>query len=68
VDTHRLVKKWRKLHNEKLQNLFSSPSIITLAKSMRMRWAGHVAGMGRKMNAYRILAGNPEGKRQLGQR
>jgi hypothetical protein len=51
---------WRKLHNEELHNLYSSPSII------RMRWAGHVARMGEKRNAYRILVGNAEGKRPLG--
>jgi hypothetical protein len=57
---------WRKLHNEELHNLFSSPSIIRMIKSRRMRWAGHVARMGEKRNAYRILVGKPEGKRQLG--
>jgi hypothetical protein len=57
---------WRKLHNEELHNLYSSPSIITMIKSRRMRWAGHVARMGEKRNAYRILLGNPEGKRPLG--
>jgi hypothetical protein len=57
---------WRKLHNEKLHNLYSSPSIIRMMKSRRMRWAGHVARMGAKRNAYRILVGKPEGKRPLG--
>jgi hypothetical protein len=46
---------WRKLHNEKLHNLYSSPSIIRINKSRRMRWAEHVARMGEKRNAYRIL-------------
>jgi hypothetical protein len=55
----------RKLHNEELHNLYSSPSIIRMMNSRRMRWAGHVARMGKKRNAYRILVGNPEGKRQL---
>jgi hypothetical protein len=53
---------WRKLHNEELHNLYSSPSIIRMIKSRRMRWAGHVARMG-KRNAYRILVGKPEGRR-----
>jgi hypothetical protein len=57
---------WRKVHNEELHNLFSSPSIIKMIKSRRMRWAGHVARKGAKRNAYRILVGNPEGKRTLG--
>jgi hypothetical protein len=57
---------WRKLHNEELHRLYSSPSIIRMIKSRRMRCAGHVARMGEKRNAYRILVGNPEGKRPLG--
>jgi hypothetical protein len=56
---------WRKLHNEELHNLYSSPSIIRMIKSRRMRWARHVARMGAKRNAYSILVGNPEGKRPL---
>jgi hypothetical protein len=55
---------WRKLHNEELHNLYSSPSILILIKSRRMRWAGHVARMGKvRRNAYRIWCGNPEGRR-----
>jgi hypothetical protein len=57
---------WRKLHNEELHNLYCSPSIIRIFKSRKMRWTGHVAGMGEKRNAYRILVGKPEGKRPLG--
>jgi hypothetical protein len=53
---------WRKLHNEKLRNLYPSPSIIRVIKSMRMRWAGHVALIVEKRNAYRILVGKPEEK------
>jgi hypothetical protein len=53
-----------KLHNEELHNLYSSPSIIRI-KSRRIRLAGHVARIGLKRNAYRILVGNPEGKRPL---
>jgi hypothetical protein len=50
---------WRKLRNEKLRNLFSSPSMIRIIKSRRMRWAGHVARMGEKRNVYRLLVGKP---------
>jgi hypothetical protein len=58
----------RKLDNEELRNLYSSPSIIRIIKSRRMRWAGHVARMGEKRNAYRLLVGKPDGKRPLGRR
>jgi hypothetical protein len=58
--------EWRKLHNEELRALYSSPSIIRIIKSRRMRWAGHVAQMGEKRNAYRLLVGKPEGRRPLG--
>jgi transcription termination factor 2 len=57
---------WRKLHNDELHKLYSSPSIIRIIKSRRMRWAGHVARMGENRNAYTILVGMPEGKRPLG--
>jgi hypothetical protein len=57
--------EWRKLHNEELRDLYSSPSIIRIIKSRRVRWAGHVARMGEKRNAYRLLVGKPEGKRPL---
>jgi hypothetical protein len=46
--------------------LYLSPNIIRIIKSRRMRWAGHVARMGEKRNAYRILVGKPEGKRPVG--
>jgi hypothetical protein len=52
---------WRKLHNEELHNLYSSPSIIRMIESKRMRWAGHVVLIGEKRTAYRILVGRPEG-------
>jgi hypothetical protein len=58
--------EWRKLHNEELGDLYSSPSLIRIMKSRRMRWADHVARMGEKRNAYRLLVGKPEGKRPLG--
>jgi hypothetical protein len=57
---------WRKLHNEELHDLYSSPNIIRIIKLRRMRWAGHVARMGEKRNVYRLLVGEPEGKRPLG--
>jgi hypothetical protein len=57
---------WRKLHNEELHNLYSSPSIIIMIKSRRMRWAGHVARMGERRNAYRTLVGTPEGNKTAG--
>jgi hypothetical protein len=57
--------EWRKLHHEELHDLYSSPSIIRIIKSRRMRWAGHVARMWEKRNAYRLLVGKPEGKRPL---
>jgi hypothetical protein len=57
---------WRKLHNEELHNLYSSPSIIRIIKSRRIRWAGHVARMEAKRPAYKILVGKREGKRPLG--
>jgi hypothetical protein len=53
---------WRKLWNEELNNLYSSPNKIRMIKSKRMLWARHVARMGEK----RILVGKPEGKRPLG--
>jgi hypothetical protein len=57
---------WRKLHNEELHGLYSSPSIITVIKARRMKWAGHVARMGEVRGAYNILVWRPEGKRPLG--
>jgi hypothetical protein len=57
---------WRKLYNEDLHNLYSSPIIIRTIKSSRNEGAGHAAGMGEKRNEYRILMRKPEGKRPLG--
>jgi hypothetical protein len=56
----------RKLHNEELRDLYSSPSIIRIIKSRRVRWAGHIARMGEKRNPYRLLVGKSEGRRPLG--
>jgi hypothetical protein len=63
---YKVTGEWRKLHNEELRDLYSSPSIIRIIKSSRMRWAGHVARMGEKRNAYRLFVGKPDGKRPLG--
>ena len=57
--------EWRRLHNE-LNGLYSSPNIVRVIKSRRMRWAGHVARMGEERGAYRVLVGKQEGKRPLG--
>jgi hypothetical protein len=57
---------WRKLHNEQLHDLYSSPSIIRIIKSRRMKWAEHVARMGEKRIAYKLSVGKPEGQRPLG--
>jgi hypothetical protein len=59
---------WRKLYNEELHNLYSSPGIIRIIKPRRMRWVGHVVRMGEKRNVNRLLVGKPEGKRSLGRR
>jgi hypothetical protein len=60
------IHTWRKLHNDELQDLYSSPNIVSVIKSRRMRWGGHVARMGEGRGAYRVLVGRPEGKRPLG--
>jgi hypothetical protein len=57
---------WRKLHFEELNILFSLPDIIRMIKRRRIKWRGHVARMGEKRNAYRMLVGKPEGNRPLG--
>jgi hypothetical protein len=61
-----VTRDWGKLHNAELHNLYSSPNIIRMLKSRRMRCAGHVAQMGEKRNAHRILVGKQEEKRPLG--
>jgi len=61
-----VTRERRKLHNEELNDLCSSPSIVRVNKSKRMRWVGQVARMGESSDVYRVLVGKPEGKRPLG--
>jgi hypothetical protein len=58
--------EWRRLHNEELNDLYSSPNIIRVIKSRRMGWAGNVARMSERRGAYRILVGRNKGRRPLG--
>jgi len=58
--------EWRRLHNEELNDLYSSPNIVRVIKSRRMRRAGHVARMGEERGLYRVLVGKPEGRRPVG--
>jgi hypothetical protein len=55
--------EWRKLHNEEWNDQYSLPNIVQVVKSRRMRWAWHVAGMGKVRGVHRVLVGKPEGKR-----
>jgi hypothetical protein len=57
--------KWGRIYNEELNDLYSSPNIMWVIKSRRMRWMGHVACMGDRRSAYRVLVGIPEGRRLL---
>jgi hypothetical protein len=59
-------RSWRKLHNDELHSLNSSPNIVRVIKSRRMRWVGHVACVGEGRGVYRVLVGRPKGKRPLG--
>ena len=61
----KMAGEWRKLHNEELNDLYSSRNIVWVMKS-RMRWAGHVARMGERRDVYKVLVGKPEGKTLLG--
>jgi len=58
--------EWRRMHNEELNDLYSSPNIVRVIKLRRMRWAWHVARMGEERGVYRVLVGKPEGKRPMG--
>jgi len=61
-----VIREWRKLQNEELNDLYCSPNIVRVMKSRRMGWAGHVARMGERKGVYRVLVGKIEGKRPLG--
>ena len=61
-----VTEEWRRMHNEELNDLYSSPNIVRVIISRRMRWAGHVARMGEERGACRVLVGKREGRRQLG--
>jgi hypothetical protein len=61
-----VTREWRKLHSEELHDLYSSPSIFRMIKSRRIKWAGHIARMGERRGAYRVLVGKSDGKRPLG--
>ena len=61
-----VTREWRRLHNEELNDLYSSPNIVRAIKSRRMRWAGHVARMGEERGVYRVFVGKPERRRPLG--
>jgi len=58
--------EWRRLHNKEINDLYSSPNIVRVIKSRRMRWAGHVARIGEERGVYRFLVGKPEGRRPQG--
>ena len=58
--------EWRRLHNEELNDLYSSPNIVRVIKSRRMRWAGHVECMGVERGVWGVMVGKPEGRRPLG--
>jgi hypothetical protein len=61
-----VVGNCRRLHNEELHNLYTSPNVIRVVKPRRMRWVGNVARMGEMRSAYSIMVGKSEGKRSLG--
>ena len=62
----KIMGEWRRLHNEELNDLYSSPNIVRVIKSRRMRWAGHVARMGEERGVYRVLLGKPERRNHWG--
>jgi len=62
----KVMGEWRRLHNEELNDLYSSPNIVRVIKSRRMRWVEHLARMGEERGVYRVLVGKPEGRGPLG--
>ena len=62
----KVKREWRKLHDNELNDLYCSPNSVRVIKLRRMRWTGHVASMGERRSAYKVLVGKPEGKRPLG--
>ena len=62
-----VTEEWRRLHNEELNDLYSSPNIVRVIKSRRMRWAGHVARMCEERGVCRVFVGKPEGRRPHGE-
>ena len=58
--------EWRRLHNEELNDVYSSPNFVWVIKSRRIRWAGYVRRMGEERGVYRVLVGKTEGRRPLG--
>ena len=61
-----VTREWRKLHNEDLNDLYSSPNVVRVIKSRRMKWAWQVARMVEGRGVHKVLVGKPEGKRPLG--
>ena len=62
----KVMREWRKLHNKELNDMYSSPNIVRVIKSRRMRWAGHVAHMGEERGVYRVWVGETGGKETTG--
>ena len=60
-----VTRVWRKLHNEELNDLYSSLNIVRVIKSRRMKWGGHIVRIGERRGIYKVLLGKPEGKRPL---
>jgi hypothetical protein len=61
-----VTREWRKLRDEEFDGLYSSPNIVQVVKSRRMRWAVHIVRIGERRDMYRVWVGKPEGKRPLG--